>query len=55
MRNIFTEIKNDNGLNDNGLNDNGLNVNGFSHGNLESWADQGVLLLNTDIQNVSIK
>ena len=42
LRNIFTEIKNDNGLNDNGLND----IN-FSHGNLESWADQGVLLLNT--------
>ena len=29
------------------MNDNGLNDINFSHGNLESWADQGVLLLNT--------
>ena len=52
LRNIFTEIKNDNCLNDNGLNDNGLNDNGlndinFSHGNLESY--DHVLLLNTSL------
>lgn len=37
LRNIFTEIKKDIGLND----------TNFSHGNLENWANQGVLLLNT--------
>ena len=37
LRNIFIEIKNDIGLND----------TNFSHGNLENWANQGVLLLNT--------
>ena len=36
LRNIFKEIKSD------------LNVSGnFTHGNLESWAKQGVLLLNS--------
>lgn len=37
LRNIFSEIKNDIGLSD---------IN-FPHGNLEHWASQGVLLLNT--------
>ena len=39
MRNIFSEIKEDIGLND---------IN-FPHGNLENWASQGVLLLNTTL------
>ena len=37
MRNIFSEIKDDMDLSD---------IN-FPHGNLENWANQGVLLLNT--------
>ena len=39
LRNIFSEIKEDIGLTD---------IN-FPHGNLENWAKQGVLLLNTTL------
>ena len=39
LRNIFSEIKDDMGLGD---------IN-FPHGNLEHWANQGVLLLNTSL------